>query len=282
MLSCRRMSSTHADRRAAFAEGLARAVAGAIIFGLPLQMTMEMWWLGFAMPSWKLALLLALFVPFLVALSWHVGFEPTFSLRDDLVDALVAYAVGFISSALVLALLGQLRADMGPHEVVGRVALQAVPASIGALLSQAHLGHRHQARPLPGGSNSYGSELFIMAVGALFLAFNVAPTEEMLLIAAALSSWGVIALMAASVAAMHSFVYAVAFRGSPEDHRHASAWSVLMRFTVTGYALTLAVSAYMLWTFGRLDGLAAPAALHAVVVLGFPAAIGAAAARLII
>ncbi|MCY1560265.1 putative integral membrane protein [compost metagenome] len=121
-----------------------------------------------------------------------------------------------------------------------------------------------------------------MAVGALFLAFNVAPTEEMLLIAAGLSSWGAIALVAASIAAMHSFVYAVAFRGSPEDHRHASAWSVLMRFTVTGYALTLAVSASMLWTFGRLDGLSASAALQAVVVLGFPAAIGAAAARLII
>lgn len=276
------MSSAHDDRGAAFAEGLARAVAGAIIFGLPLQMTMEMWSLGFSMPSWKLALLLALFVPFLVALSWHVGFEPTFSVRDDLVDALVAYAVGFVSSALVLALLGQLRIDMGPHEVVGRVALQAVPASIGALLSQAQLGHSDQARALRGGSNSYASDLFIMAVGALFLAFNVAPTEEMLLIATGLSPWGAIALVAASIAAMHSFVYAVAFRGSPQDHRHASAWSVLMRFTVAGYALTLAVSAYMLWTFGRLDGLAASAALQAVVVLGFPAAIGAAAARLIL
>ena len=276
------MSSEHADRSAAFATGLARAFAGAVIFGLPLLMTMEMWWLGFSMPAWKLALLLVLFFPFLVALSWHVGFEPTFNLRDDMVDALVAYAVGFISSAVVLALLGQLKADMALREAVGKVSLQAVPASIGALLSQTQLGDREAGKALRGGTASYASELFIMAVGALFLAFNLAPTEEMVQIAAGLGEWGTIALVLASLAAMHTFVYAVAFRGSPEDHRTASGWSVLMRFSIAGYGLTLAISAGMLWSFGRLDGLSLAAALQAIAVLGFPAAVGAAASRLIL
>jgi putative integral membrane protein (TIGR02587 family) len=121
--------------------------------------------------------------------------------------------------------------------------------------------------------------MFIMAVGALFLAFNLAPTEEMVQIAAGLGKWGAIVLMLASLAAMHTFVYAVAFRGSPEDHRTASGWSVLMRFTIAGYGLTLAISAYMLWSFGRLDGLSAAAALESIAVLGF---LGAAAARLIL
>lgn len=276
------MSSTRDERTARFGTGLARAFAGAVIFGLPLLMTMEMWWLGFTMPSWKLALLLALFFPFLVALSWHVGFEPTFSLRDDVVDALVAYAVGFVSSAVVLALLGQLKVDMALREAVGKVSLQAVPASIGALLAQTQLGHQEAGQSLRGGAASYASEMFIMAVGALFLAFNLAPTEEMVQIAAGLGEWGTIALMLASLAAMHTFVYAVAFRGSPEDHRSASGWSVLVRFTIAGYGLTLLVSAYMLWSFGRLDGLSAAAALQAIAVLGFPAAVGAAAARLIL
>jgi putative integral membrane protein (TIGR02587 family) len=276
------MSSEHPQRTAHFAKGLARAFAGAVIFSLPLMMTMEMWWLGFLMPAWKLALLLALFFPFLVALSWHVGFEPTFSLRDDVVDALVAYAVGFVSSAVVLALLGQLERGMAMRELVGKVSLQAVPASIGALLSQTQLGHQQGEQALRGGAASYASEMFIMAVGALFLAFNLAPTEEMVQIAAGLGEWGTIALMGASLAAMHTFVYAVAFRGSPQDHRTASAWSVLLRFTVAGYALTLVISAYMLWSFGRLDGLSAAAGLQAIAVMGFPAAIGAAAARLIL
>lgn len=265
-----------------FGVGLARAFAGAVIFGLPILMTMEMWSLGFSMDPWRLALLLALFFPFLVALSWHAGFEPTFSLRDDVVDALVAYAVGFVSTAVVLALFGLLRPEMSAREIVGKVAVQAVPASIGALLSQTQLGEHDASQAPRGGQDTYWTDLFIMAVGALFLAFNVAPTEEMVLIAAGLTEWGTLALMLVSLAAMHTFVYAVAFRGRPEDRRDASGWSVLLRFTIAGYALALLVSGYMLWTFGRLDGLSLAAALQAVVVLGFPAAIGAAAARLIL
>ncbi len=276
------MSSTSPEHRQRFAVGLARAFAGAVIFGLPMLMTMEMWWLGFTMESWRLALLLVLFFPFLVALSWHVGFEPTFSLRDDVVDALVAYGVGFVSSALVLWLIGVLRPDASRREMVGQVSLQAVPASIGALLSQVQLGGKDARQQPRGGVALYWSQLYIMSVGALFLAFNLAPTEEMVQIAAGLSEGRTALLIVVSVAAMHVFVYAVAFRGQPQDHQNASGWSVLMRFTVTGYVLTTLVCAYMLWSFGRLDGLSPAAALHAVAVLGFPAAIGAAAARLIL
>jgi putative integral membrane protein (TIGR02587 family) len=271
-----------ADHERRFAVGLARAFAGAVIFGLPLLMTMEMWSLGFGMAAWKLALLLALFFPFLVLLSWHVGFEPTFSWRDDIVDALVAYGVGFTASALLLALLGELAMDMSTRELVGKVALQAVPASIGALLSQTQLGERDTDDATRGGATSYWSELYIMVVGALFLAFNLAPTEEMVLIAFRLSSLGAVVLMLASLLAMHTFVYAVSFRGRPQDHRAASPLSVLLRFTITGYALALLVSAYMLWSFGRLEGVAPAPALQAIAVLGLPSSIGAAAARLIL
>ncbi|WP_332826300.1 TIGR02587 family membrane protein [Ramlibacter sp.] len=276
------MDSDHRASNAHFAKGLARAFAGAILFGLPLLMTMEMWWLGFTMPAWKLALLLALFFPFLVLLSWHAGFEKTFSWRDDVVDALVAYAVGFVASTLVLWLLGELRPGLSMRELVGKVSLQAVPASIGALLSQSQLGEHDASQSPRGGADTYGGELFIMMVGALFLAFNMAPTEEMVLIAVNLSDLATCGLIFASLVAMHIFVYGAAFRGRPEDHRAASSLSVLLRFTVVGYALACLVSAYMLWTFGRLDGLALAPALQVTAVLGFPAAIGAAAARLIL
>ena len=276
------MSRPSRASNARFGRGLARALAGAILFGLPLLMTMEMWWLGFSMPPWKLALLLVLFFPFLVLLSWHAGFERTFSWRDDVVDALVAYAVGFIASAFVLGLLGELQSGMSMRELVGKVSLQAVPASIGALLSQSQLGERDAAQAPRGGVAAYWSELFIMIVGALFLAFNLAPTEEMLQIAVKHSTLATCGLILASLVAMHVFVYGAAFRGRPDDRRGASHLSVLLRFTVTGYALAFLVSAYMLWTFGRLDGLALAPALQASAVLGFPAAIGAAAARLIL
>lgn len=276
------MRSAARESNAMFARGLARAFAGAVIFGLPLLMTMEMWWLGFHMQPHRLALLLVLFLPFLVLLSWHSGFEPTFSWRDDVVDALVAFAVGITASLLILSAIGALTPDMAWREVIGKVSLQALPASIGALLAQTQLGERDEPRAARGGAEAYASELFVMCVGAVFLAFNLAPTDEMMVIALQATQWHAIALMLLSMAAMHAFVYALAFRGSHEKPGDASAWSIFLRFTVTGYALVLLLCAWMLWSFGRFDGLALLHVIKSVVVLAFPAAIGAAAARLIL
>jgi uncharacterized membrane protein len=51
---------------------------------------------------------------------------------------------------------------------------------------------------------------------------------------------------------------------------------------VVGYLIALLVSAYVLWTFGRFEDTAWLIYLRQTVVLGFPAALGAAAARLIL
>jgi len=276
------MSRTRTDPDLRFAQGLARAFAGAVIFGLPLLMTMEMWWLPFTMDPARLALMIALFFPFLVALSWHAGFEPTFDWKDDVLDALVALAVGFVSSVVVLSLLGALQPGMGLREWIGKVALQALPASIGALLAQSMLGEAHPDCVVRGGRSSYASELFIMAVGALFLAFNVAPTEEVLLISVQIGDFQALLLALASLAVMHAFVYSVAFRGRPLEDHGQPGWRLLLRFTVVGYAIVLLLAAFLLWSFGRMDGLSLGAVARLVVVLGFPAAVGAAAARLIL
>jgi putative integral membrane protein (TIGR02587 family) len=104
----------------------------------------------------------------------------------------------------------------------------------------------------------------------------------MLVIALRIQPWQPVLLAVVSLAAMHAFVYSVAFRGGPQRHRQIAAWSLFLRYSVTGYALALLLSAAMLWWFGRFEGLALVAALRIVVVLGFPAAVGAAAARLIL
>lgn len=43
--------------------GICRAAGGAVIFALPLLMTMEMWWLGFTIDRMKLLLLVLLLLP---------------------------------------------------------------------------------------------------------------------------------------------------------------------------------------------------------------------------
>jgi len=269
-----------------FVTGLARAVGGAVIFSLPVLMTMEMWELGFHMSRLRLALLLVVNIPLLVGLSHFSGFEETFEPLEDVVDAFVAYAVGFVAAAIVLALFGVLRAEMSLDELVGKVALQAVPGSMGALLAQSQFGggdrEEKRAQREGGRPSGYASQLFLMAAGALFLAFNVAPTEEMVLIAHKMTAWHVLALAAVSLAGMHAFVYALEFRGQHAITPGHSEVGVFLRFTVVGYAIALLISAYVLWTFGRLGGMDRIEATAAIVVLGFPAAVGAAAARLIL
>jgi putative integral membrane protein (TIGR02587 family) len=283
-MSDERSHSISPERIAAhsFAIGLARAFGGALIFSLPILMTMEMWWLGFSIDEFRLALLLLLSIPLLIGLSHYMGFEDTFGFKDDALDAFVALAVGFAAGAVTLSLFSVIGSDISASEFIGKVSIQAVPGSIGAMFAQSELGGKDRKKEQRRRHAGYGGEIFIMAAGALFLAFNVAPTEEMVLIAHQMSVWHSIALALVALLVMHAFVYAVEFQGTHSIPPETPFWSVFLRYTVVGYAVALLISLYILWTFGRTDGLAFTQAISILVVLGFPSAVGVAAARLIL
>jgi len=264
-----------------FARALARAAAGAVIFAFPLLMTMEMWELGFYMNRFRLALFLAVTLPVLFGLSYFAGFEETFCWQDDLIDALTAFGIGFLVSAMLLSIFGIITAEQPLPEVIGKIALQSVPASIGAMLARKQLGQADAPDEERRQHSSYAGELFLMGVGALFVGFNVAPTEEMVLIAYKMSPWHAVALVLLSLGLLHVFVYAVGFAGQ-ESAGDATFLHVFMRFTITGYGIALLVSLYLLWTFERVAGLSPGELATTVAVLGFPGALGAATARLIV
>ena len=262
-----------------FLVALARAFAGAIIFGLPLLMTMEMWALGFYMEPLRLALFLALMFPLLVVLAYYAGFEENAGWPHLIISACVAYAVAFVAAAAGLALLGILGPGMSLEEIVGKISLQAIPASIGAMLARSQLGQHEEQESEEGRRDTYHGELFLATVGALFLAFNVAPTEEMVLIGYRMTSWHAAALIVVSVGILHALVYTVGFAG---QHEHESPLMAFLHFTLPGYGIALLVSLYVLWTFGRTDSESVDGVMRSVVVLGFPGALGAAAARLLV
>lgn len=262
-----------------YARSLARAFGGAIIFGLPLLMTMELWWMGFHLDRWRLFQFIAVNFLLLIGTSRVSGFEPTVGLLDDVLDALSAYAIGVLASALVLFLFGVLGPGMGLEEIAGKVAIQSVPASFGAVIAAKQLGASDDTEK-QSDRDSYPAELFMMAAGALFLAFNVAPTEEVVQISFMMKHWHGLALILASVALLHVLVYNVGFRGEHEDEE--GGMQVFLRFTLPGYAIAVLVSLYILWTFGRTEGVALPELAAMVAVLAFPASIGAAIARLVL
>lgn len=261
------------------ATDLGRAFGGALIFALPMLMTMEMWELGFYMDRCRLLLLLLVSFPLLMFLSHYSGFERTWGWQDDLRDVAVSYGVGLAASTIIMLLLGIIASGMSLSELIGNLVLQTIPATLGALLARSQLGQDRDDSPR---EESYGAELGVMAIGALFLSLNVAPTEEMILIAYRMSAWHSLALMGISILIMHGFVYAAGFKGSTAIPRGTSWWPLLLRFTLVGYILGLTVALYALWSFSRLEGLSFGQIVGAMVVLGFPASIGAAAARLIL
>lgn len=265
--------------------GFARAFGGAIFFSLPLLMTMEMWWLGFYMDRLRLALFMVVMLPILIGLDHYSGFRETESWSEDVLDGIIAYGVGVIAAAVILTLLNITNLETPLREWVGKVALLATPAAFGAVLATSQLGggngdaEAEEERQQVAG---YGAELFLMMAGAIFFTFNVAPTEEMILLSYRMTPWHAVVLILVSLAMMHAFVYAVEFHGSHSRDEAHTGWGLFLRFTVVGYAITTLASAYVLWTFGRYDPAAHAIFAMQVVVLSFPGALGAAAARLII
>ena len=264
-----------------YARSLGRAFAGALLFSLPILMTMETWALGTFIDRERLALLLVLLVPVLVGLSYFSGFEETTQLRDAVIDAFVAIVVASVVAIVFLTLFGALDAGMNAAEWIGKLVIQAVPASIGALLAQSQFGRQREEQQKRRDSGDFG-EYFFMCAGALFFAANVAPTEEVVLISYMMSTWQSIGLVAVSLTLMHVFVYSVEFKGQHDRPEGTSGFSMFLRFSVVGYVMALLISAYICWSIGRFDGLSLQAMLEASIVLGFPATVGAATARLVL
>lgn len=194
-------------------------------------------------------------------------------------DAIIAYGIGIVTSLVVLAALGLLRGGMPAAEIVGKTALQSVPASIGAMLGRSQLGHEETD---DGKKGTYPGELLLMATGALFLSLNIAPTDEIVVLAYKMTAWHALVVALLSITLMHGFVYAVSFIGGHELSPETPWWHAFVRFTLPGYVVALGICVFTLWIFERLGDSSAVEIMLSVIVLGFPASLGAAAARLIL
>lgn len=279
------MSATLASPNRAYALGLARAFAGAIIFGLPLLMTMEMWFLGISVHPERLLVFLAVNFAILIGLSRFGGFERTDTLAEDVMDALAACGVGILGAAAVLFLLAIVDVRMPLDEIVGKIAIQSVPMSFGAMIARKQLsggGAEPADEEAAVRGAGYGGQLFLMAAGALFLSFNVAPTEEMLLLSYMMSTWHLLALILVSLLLLHLFVYRVGFAGQEEHPEGAGSARTFLAYTIPGYGIALIIGFYVLWTFGQVDDTATDQIAATMAVIAFPGALGAAIARLVV
>lgn len=258
--------------------GISRAVGGALIFSLPMMMTMEMWEIGFHIDPLRLMILILVSLPLWVGVSSIIGFEETKTLGDDVLDVLVAYAVGFATSAVVLFVFGIITSATGPGQIFSMLLLQSIPGSLGALLARSLIGSDNELKFEQG----YHQELIILVTGSLFLAFNLAPTEEIVVISYKMHYWHMCLLILFTLTLMHMFTMSNPDVPTDSLQHWQTHWQLFVRFTSIGYVLAFTVSFFMLWVLGRMDGESISNMINTALVLSFPAGIGASAARLIV
>ncbi len=264
-----------------YAVALSRGFAGATIFCLPLLLTMEMWWLGFTLDPAAVLQFSIVNLVLLYGLSHVAGFEESHNWLDDVLDAFAAYAVAAIVVTVILALAGVIDFSTPFREASGKIAVQAVPASFGAMIGAKLMGEGEAIERQEHWRDTYSGELFLMAAGALFLSFTTAPTEEVILVAFQITPWHGLAIVAASILLIHAIFYVAGFSG---QQRRAidGLGQQFLRHTLPGYGIAVAVSFYILWTFGRTAGLDPSQVAMAVAVLAFPASIGVGISRVVI
>ena len=288
--------SRQAPHPASWAEELRdvfRGIGGGFIFAIPLLYTMELWTIGATADLWKLLLFLA--IAFLISLglahSRGGGFKEDTDAFATFEQAVDGVAVGIVSAAIVLFVLNRIHLGQPLASMTGKIIAQAVPISIGAAVASAIFGARGE-RSRQGDAEDDNqddqspwrallADLGATAIGAIFLAFSIAPTDEVTLLAAELGHKHLIAVIALSLVLSYIVVFASGY-GS-RQRSHAVPFHHPITETTVAYVVSLLVALASLWLFDRIEVSDPPAQIVALtLVLGLPATVGGAAGRLVI
>ncbi len=262
-----------------------RGAGGGLLFGTPLLFTMEMWWHGFLMPWWKILLLLAVTAAFVWIYTRVGGFRRGEATIDQAIDVTISFGIGVVVATAMLFVLGQISPGDPGREIAGKIALETIPVAMGVSVARVQLGARRHRdeheEPGPLG------QALVAAGGAMLFAFNVAPTEEPMLLGIENEWWRILLLLVLMVPVAAILVFFADFQGGHGTRRAAgegrSPLSTPLGESVVSVVAALTVSAALLWFFGRIGiDTGVKDAVHQVVTLGFVATLGSSAARLLV
>ena len=253
-----------------------RGVAGGLLFALPLLYTMEVWQTGvLASPARILAGLGGTFA-LLIGYNRFSGMREDATFVEVLIDSVEEMGLGVAIAVLLLWLTGRLgEGDAGPA-LLGKVAVCSMMCAIGVSVGTAQLGTDN---PNKGREVGLGGGMAIAVCGAVLVAGNVAPTEEVVLIAYEAKPPFLLGLLALAFGA--SAIVAGEFRGK---RPFGTPFAVPPRLFATTVSVAIGIlsSAALLLFFGSLHGNAPSVMVAQVVVLTVPASLGASAGRLLL
>ncbi|GBE92320.1 TIGR02587 family membrane protein [Nostoc cycadae] len=278
---------------------IVRGICGGFLFGIPLIYTMEVWWIGSLVKPKLIAIAIAFMFIVVFLLNYTDGFRKrrnTWRLDEAAIDTVEAMAIGFVCSAFMLWLLQEITPETSLKESLGKVVYEGVPFTLGVALANQFLQSGNQnnstSDSYKGNGNSKPQQHHLHAtladlgatvIGAIVIAFNIAPTDEVPMLAAAISPPWLWALMAASLVISYTIVFQAGFSDQKKRRQQKGIFQRPLSETTISYLVSLLASGIMLFFFQKLT-LSDPWTmwLEHTLVLGLPATIGGAAGRLAI
>lgn len=288
-----------------------RGAAGSFLFGIPLLYTVEVWAIGSSTDSIRLLAVQAATFVVVLLLTQIEGFRRSLSIQpiETVLESIEALGIGIVCAAIALLLLRRVTLETPLSEALGKLIFEGVPFSLGVTLARSTLERRRpdQRRSLEGDSSAIPSALSAIPsaaaslrdtvsnalkdtlvdidatlIGAIVIAFSIAPTEEIPIIASDLPPWWLLLIMAASLLISYIIVFASGFTNRRERAQRGLLLSPLTE-TLVAYIVVLLASALMLVFFQQLSGNDPwQEWLEDIIVLGLPASVGGAAGRILV
>ncbi|MEH2279768.1 MAG: TIGR02587 family membrane protein [Nostoc sp.] len=277
-----------------------RGACGGFLFGIPLLYTMEVWWIGSLAKPQLIMMAIALMFIVVYLLNQIEGFRKrrySWLAAQTAMDTVEAIAIGLACSTFVLLLLRELTPETSLRESLGKIIFESVPFALGVALANQLLGDTENSNGKGQGSDrensttkNKGDELHATfadvggtLIGATIIAFNIAPTDEIPMLAAATSPPWELAMIAASLLISYGIVFQAGFSDQQKRKEQKGIFQRPSSETIMSYLVSLLAGAFMLWFFQKLT-LSDPWTmwLDHTLILGLPATIGGAAGRLAI
>lgn len=272
---------------------IVRGACGGFLFGIPLLYTMEVWWVGSLVKPQLMMIAIALMFVVVFLLNKTEGFRKRQRRGrpyEAITDTIEAIAIGIICSALMLILLREITPETSLKESIGKIIFESVPFTFGVALANQFLGESNNNQQTSKNHAKHNNnldatfaDLGATLIGATVIAFNIAPTDEVPMIVAAVSAPWLLAIIAASLVISYAIVFQAGFSDQQKRKQQKGIFQRPLSETVVSYLVSLLASAFMLWFFHKLS-LSDPGNiwLENSLILGLPATIGGAAGRLAI
>ncbi|GAB1543272.1 TIGR02587 family membrane protein [Scytonema sp. NUACC21] len=214
---------------------------------------------------------------------------------QSVTDTVEAMAIGIACSSFVMLLLQEITLETPLKEALGKIVFESVPFTLGVALANNFLGDTRNTDPegktrerSNGKSHHKSDELSASfadvgatLIGATVLAFNIAPTDEIPMLAAAVSPPWLLVILASSLVISYGIVFEAGFSNQQKRRQQEGIFQRPLSETVMSYLVSLLGAAFMLWFFQQLT-FDDPWTiwLEHTLLLGLPATIGGAAGRL--